>query len=190
MTLASRAMLGQGSPWRSAELWALVALVGMVLSPAAALLVARFPDWSVCYLFDTSFLAEPAVLVLSLPVAAVGGFFFAHRLLRRGKLAVVVVIVAVALLLAAAVGFVMRAPLLVVGTYDTYHRGAGTRPLTDTALIYLLAGSAVILVIGWVTAIWRVAVVTRASLRASSPHTKLPPQARRADTQPPRAKKK
>jgi hypothetical protein len=192
MALASRGILTQGPLWRSFALWALLALQALVFLPVSGFVLHRFADWSLFYLIDTARLGEPAVLSAAFPVIAMVSFIVVRRLLIANKVPPALGITVGALLVAAACGWLARGPLLVVGTFDNYRHATNLRPLAQTSLAYLLAGGGLLVLISWITTLWRLAIVGLAAKRAlgQTPKATTRRSSHADNTQPPSPRRK
>jgi hypothetical protein len=165
VALAGRGTLADGPLFRQAGLWALVVLQALIFLPVTGYVLHRFGDWSVFYLFDSQSLGEPAAFAFFFPPAAIASFIGARRLLLKGKLYSVIGMVAGGVALAALVGWLGRESLLLVGSTAGAHKGIRLRPLTQTGLIYLLAGSGAFVLASWTATLWRLTLVSRAARR-------------------------
>lgn len=189
VALASRGILASESLLRASGLWALVAMQALVFVPVTAYVLHRFPDWSLLYLVDTAQLGEPAVLATVFPIAAIGAFGGARKLLLKGRLALAVLTLAIALVAAALTAYLARGPLQVVGSTVIFHEGsAKLRPVAETTLVYLLAGGGVLIVASWFMTVWRLALVSLAASRQLEAQTKKSLRRPPGDTAPRRRK--
>ena len=189
VALASRGILASEGLLRAPGLWALVAMQALVFVPVTAYVLHRFPDWSLLYLVDATQLGEPAVLASVFPIAALGAFGGARKLLLKGRLPLVVLILAAALVIAALVIYIARGPLQVVGSRVIFQQGSGKlRPIVETTLVYLLAGGGVLILASWFMTVWRLALVSLAASRQLEAQTKRSLRRPTGDTAPRRRK--
>ncbi len=164
LAFASRSLIEPGRPWRSPALWSLVALQALVIVPTAAYLGYRYPAWSFLYWLD----GEPSLglavaMAAALILTALAGFFAVYQLLARHQRTLGGCVIAGGLLGAGLVSWIFRSKLLVVGTRRAFVEGtAALRPLSESALGYLLAGAVVALLVAWVSSLWRLLLVSHA----------------------------
>jgi hypothetical protein len=147
---------------------ALMILEFMLVVPMGSYFYAFYPDWSWMYLIDTS-QASTAVGVMAVsayPIAAWLGYLVGYYSARGQSDWVTVMFIVFMFVGLVVMFFVAKHKLLLVGTYEQYHRDVGLRTLASTSLLPSLLLSTSGLGVCWLYLIYRFVQEGRLSLRA------------------------
>ena len=132
---------------------ALVLFQAMILLPAGAYFQTFYGDWSWMYLLDTRALplGLSVMAVFAYPVAGTMGFLVGYFSARSNSDWVTGMFMAVQGLGLLGLIVIANEKLLVVGSYDQYHRNVGLTPLTGSSLLpsVLLAWSGIAVTWGY-----------------------------------------
>ncbi|HUT78144.1 MAG TPA: hypothetical protein VM285_10680 [Polyangia bacterium] len=140
----------------------------MILLPAGSYFQAFYGDWSWMYLVDTRMLPVglEVMAVCAYPVAATMGFLVGYFSARSNSDWVTAVFIGIMGLGLLALLAVASEKLVMVGSFDQYHRNVGLSPLTASSLLpsVLLAWSGI--AVCWAYLLYRFGREGRLSLSA------------------------
>jgi hypothetical protein len=164
VALAGYATADQYKVLRSPALWTLVIFEMLVFLPIGVYLLARFPAWSIMYLFEPAALPIPApYLAVLYPIVAIAVFVVCHRLIVRARTRVALAVLAAGFILSILVFMLGSEQLVVLGTTAEYRTDVTQmRATVDSPLAYVAWGAGVAVAVGWGATAWRLWLLGRA----------------------------